>query len=214
MSTNYTENFDLCQWEPTDPVIRTDFNADNAKIEAALTALEEAKQRLDRAAVTLAYYTGRLALKEMDSTGKHPPQRAMKCDIFSSASGRTLTGGVTVQNNTLVLSGAGKTGSMTTGATSITGPGWTQARMWIHFSGGTITPKLNGEAMTYVDNDYVTSASGEDCWEREYVWNGQGGTSASVTLELSTGTASSITVYDYYVVYFKIKRPPGHSARG
>ena len=36
MSTNYTENFDLCQWEPTDPVIRTDFNADTAKIDAAL----------------------------------------------------------------------------------------------------------------------------------------------------------------------------------
>ena len=36
MSTNYTENFDLCQWEPTDPVLRTDFNADNAKIDAAL----------------------------------------------------------------------------------------------------------------------------------------------------------------------------------
>ena len=36
MSTNYTENFDLCQWEPTDPVIRTNFNADNAKVDAAL----------------------------------------------------------------------------------------------------------------------------------------------------------------------------------
>ncbi len=41
MSTNYTENFDLCQWEPTDPVLRTDFNADNAKIEAALADIED-----------------------------------------------------------------------------------------------------------------------------------------------------------------------------
>ena len=32
MATNYTTNYDLCQWEPTDPVIRTDFNADNAKL--------------------------------------------------------------------------------------------------------------------------------------------------------------------------------------
>ena len=38
MSTNYTENFDLCQWEPTDPVQRVEFNADNAKLEAALSA--------------------------------------------------------------------------------------------------------------------------------------------------------------------------------
>jgi len=36
MSTNYTQNYNLCQWEPEDPVLRTDFNADNAKIDAAL----------------------------------------------------------------------------------------------------------------------------------------------------------------------------------
>ena len=40
MSTNYTENFDLCQWEPTDPVQRVEFNSDNAKVDAALHALE------------------------------------------------------------------------------------------------------------------------------------------------------------------------------
>ena len=37
-STNKTENFDLNQWVETDPVIRTDFNADNQKIDAALAA--------------------------------------------------------------------------------------------------------------------------------------------------------------------------------
>ena len=36
MASNYTENYALCQWEPTDQVQRTDFNADNAKIDAAL----------------------------------------------------------------------------------------------------------------------------------------------------------------------------------
>lgn len=39
MATNHTEKYELNQWLPTDPVIRTDFNADNAKIEAALVAL-------------------------------------------------------------------------------------------------------------------------------------------------------------------------------
>ena len=37
MATNYTTNYQLNQWEPTDQVLRTEFNADNAKIEAALT---------------------------------------------------------------------------------------------------------------------------------------------------------------------------------
>ena len=41
MSTNYTQNYSLCQWEPQDKVLRTDFNADNAKLDAALTELRE-----------------------------------------------------------------------------------------------------------------------------------------------------------------------------
>ena len=36
MATNYTTNYQLNQWEPTDQVLRTDFNADNAKLDAAL----------------------------------------------------------------------------------------------------------------------------------------------------------------------------------
>ena len=36
MASNYTTNYNLCQWESTDQVLRTDFNADNAKIDAAL----------------------------------------------------------------------------------------------------------------------------------------------------------------------------------
>ena len=39
MSTNHTPNYSLCQWEGADKVIRADFNADNAKIDAALAGL-------------------------------------------------------------------------------------------------------------------------------------------------------------------------------
>lgn len=38
MASNYTTNFGLCQWEATDQVQRTEFNADNAKIDQALKA--------------------------------------------------------------------------------------------------------------------------------------------------------------------------------
>ena len=41
MATNQTTNYQLNQWEPTDQVLRTDFNADNAKIDAALAGLAE-----------------------------------------------------------------------------------------------------------------------------------------------------------------------------
>ena len=36
MATNQTTNYQLNQWETTDQVLRTDFNADNAKLDTAL----------------------------------------------------------------------------------------------------------------------------------------------------------------------------------
>ncbi len=44
MPSNYTEHYQLNQWEAEDAVRRVDFNADNAKIDAALKAVD---QRLD-----------------------------------------------------------------------------------------------------------------------------------------------------------------------
>ena len=49
MASNYTTNYGLCQWEPGDNFVRTEFNQDNAKIDAALGAL--AAGRLERSQV-------------------------------------------------------------------------------------------------------------------------------------------------------------------
>ena len=43
MASNQTANFGLNQWEATDKVLREDFNADNAKIDAALAAAGNCK---------------------------------------------------------------------------------------------------------------------------------------------------------------------------
>ena len=43
MSTNHTPNFNLCQWEADDKVLRADFNDDNQKIDAALAGLQQSK---------------------------------------------------------------------------------------------------------------------------------------------------------------------------
>ena len=40
MPSNYTANYQLNQWEPDDAVRRVDFNADNAKIDAAIKAVD------------------------------------------------------------------------------------------------------------------------------------------------------------------------------
>lgn len=47
MASNHTQHYGLCQWEATDQVLRTDFNEDNAKLEAALKALEDSKADAD-----------------------------------------------------------------------------------------------------------------------------------------------------------------------
>jgi len=52
MSTNYTQNYKLCQWEPSDKVLRTDFNEDNAKLETALSGLQTS---LNQTNSTLSY---------------------------------------------------------------------------------------------------------------------------------------------------------------
>ena len=54
MATNYTTNYDLCQWEPTDPVQRVEFNQDNAKIDAALNSLAQSRNCM----VWTTSYTG------------------------------------------------------------------------------------------------------------------------------------------------------------
>jgi len=40
MASNYTSNYGLCQWAASDKVLRTEFNADNAKIDAAIAAVD------------------------------------------------------------------------------------------------------------------------------------------------------------------------------
>lgn len=45
-STNKTENYSLNQWVKTDPVLMADMNADNARIDAALKALDTGMAKL------------------------------------------------------------------------------------------------------------------------------------------------------------------------
>ncbi len=82
MSTNYTSNFHLCQWEAGDPVLRVDFNADNAKLDAALTAQQSAIARAQSAAdnafrpgyvpVVTGYYAGNDAASRDITLGFRP----------------------------------------------------------------------------------------------------------------------------------------------
>ena len=45
MATNHTSNYNLNQWAATDAVLRTDFNEDNVKVDAALKGLSTSVQQ-------------------------------------------------------------------------------------------------------------------------------------------------------------------------
>ena len=47
MASNQTSNYGLNQWEATDQVLRTEFNADNSKIDAALKGLADKDTALE-----------------------------------------------------------------------------------------------------------------------------------------------------------------------
>ena len=66
MSSQKTEHYELNQWLATDQVLRTDFNADNAKIDAALNTLDSGKADttdLDALSATVAGHTAQLDQK-------------------------------------------------------------------------------------------------------------------------------------------------------
>ena len=69
MPSNQTPNYRLSQWERTDRVLMEDFNADNAKIDAALAGLagqvagKAAQSALDALSQTVAGHTAALSRK-------------------------------------------------------------------------------------------------------------------------------------------------------
>ena len=58
MAVKHTQNFRLNQWQPTDPVLMADFNADNVRIENALAALSENARLAGNVRVEWSRYTG------------------------------------------------------------------------------------------------------------------------------------------------------------
>ncbi len=126
MANSYTANYGLCQWEAGDQFIRSEFNQDNAKIDAALkrvadtaaadlqavkvqlqsaaqTAQDTAEQALD-ALVPVAYNVYNLALRQ-ELEGKVTGwKQALLFDGFQDDSGIASLGSGLVLNNGVVLS--------------------------------------------------------------------------------------------------------------
>ena len=68
MASNHTTNFELCQWQADDQVKRTDFNEDNAKIDAALGGLaaRTGMVTIREFTVETSYSNTEISLEEID----------------------------------------------------------------------------------------------------------------------------------------------------
>ena len=82
MPSNYTANYHLNQWEPGDKVLRTDFNEDNAKIDAAIKAEADA---LTQAMAAKADKTALDALSQTVSGQAGTLARKGNCQIYFSS---------------------------------------------------------------------------------------------------------------------------------
>ena len=69
MATNKTTNYQLNQWEPTDQVLRTDFNADNAKLDTALAGLAAKGTELEADLAAAAAGAGNCQMELFTYTG-------------------------------------------------------------------------------------------------------------------------------------------------
>ena len=69
---NYTDNYQLHQWEPTDSFLRTDFNTDFAKIDAALAGKAGLTDLAEKPDAMAGSYVGNGAENRTISLGKTP----------------------------------------------------------------------------------------------------------------------------------------------
>ena len=86
---NYTENYQLNQWEETDRVLMDDFNADNQRIEAALAAKCE---------MVFGQYTGDGMESRFIPLGFTPSLVVVTNQVGTMVEGSYVYGGIAMTN--------------------------------------------------------------------------------------------------------------------
>jgi len=74
--------------------------------------------------------------------------------------------------------------------------------MWVHFSGGTVQPRLNGQELPLHRAGRDKTVTGIRCSEYEFLWEGKGSGAAQIQLELTCGSGGEMKVYDYCLAFF------------
>ena len=116
MASHQTTNFQLCQWEAEDEVLRTDFNSDNLKIENALSAIKtvaDVAYTTEKAPVVFGWYAGEGTAKRKIELGFTPKavlvMESNGTMAVSSGSFRTYYGGLAVTDSNACAGDNGRT---------------------------------------------------------------------------------------------------------
>lgn len=151
MANNHTSNYGLCQWEATDQVLRTEFNEDNAKIEAALvkhdTAMAENVQAIQTEASARA-------------SGDLAEEQARTSAVASLMTELSKRGNCSIELKSYTGDGTFGSGH----ATAISFSGTPQFVVVVNKSSGGLTTLVKGCAQGQVIEDNVRSLS--------VVWSG------------------------------------------
>ena len=92
MASNHTANYNLNQWEATDKVLRTEFNEDNSKIDAALNGLAgQVAEKAAQSAVTALTQTvsGKADQSALNSLTQTVNGKANQAYLTAEISART-----------------------------------------------------------------------------------------------------------------------------
>ena len=103
MASHQTTNFQLCQWEAEDEVLRTDFNSDNLKIENALSAIKTVADKAyttDSAPVVCGWYQGNDAPQRKIELG-FTPRAVFICTQTGMITNSQVYGGLAVEGHAL-----------------------------------------------------------------------------------------------------------------
>ena len=118
MASHQTINFQLCQWEAEDEVLRTDFNADNLKIENALSAIKtvaDVAYTPENSPIVAGAYTGDGAASRKIEVGFTP--KAVLVMPHGNELISNLTSGTYIRGG-LAVTGSGLSTSTDSGITS------------------------------------------------------------------------------------------------
>lgn len=193
-----TPNYGLHQWGSQERPLRTEFNQDFQKIDTGLGKTLENYDALPR----MGYNFYELYLKNYHTYQYPGSMQGLLVETFRYQDLiQSMTGGLYIRDNALCLDGAGSIGTMTTHKLGVDCKHWSRVFGWVRFSDGLAYLSVNGTPLGVDARQTCKTSDGINCSERQFSGQVSGSSSASIEIRVECGTANSVKVYEYGVLF-------------